>query len=88
MLESHVLESYVPESQSPRPNLTLSQSLKASFAVRNIVYLSNMAEALDGRTLVDKASCTRVSAENNIRRRFVGTKSNAGKTTEKLVGTL
>ncbi|CAH3164847.1 unnamed protein product, partial [Pocillopora meandrina] len=28
---------------------------------------------------------TRVSAENNIRRRFVGTKSNAGKTTEKLV---
>ena len=28
MLESHVLESYVPESQSPRHNLTLSQSLK------------------------------------------------------------
>ena len=55
--------------------------------MRNIVYLSNMAEALDGRTLEGKASCTRVSAENNIRRRFVGTKSNAGKTTEKLVGT-
>ncbi|RMX40001.1 hypothetical protein pdam_00017278 [Pocillopora damicornis] len=43
-----------------------------------------MSEASEGCALEDKASCTRVSAENNIRRRFVGTKSNAGKTTEKL----
>nr|XP_058967500.1 2-(3-amino-3-carboxypropyl)histidine synthase subunit 1-like isoform X3 [Pocillopora verrucosa] len=43
-----------------------------------------MAEALESRTSEDKASCTRVSAKNNTRRRFVGTKSNAGQTTDKL----
>ena len=85
MLESHVLESYVPESQSPRHNLTLSQSLKGFICGEKHSLLIKHGR---GRTLVDKASCTRVSAENNIRRRFVGTKSNAGKTTEKLVGTL
>ncbi|XP_022780567.1 2-(3-amino-3-carboxypropyl)histidine synthase subunit 1-like isoform X3 [Stylophora pistillata] len=43
-----------------------------------------MAEASEGDTLEKKSGCTRVSAKNNTRRRFVGTKSNAGQTTDKL----
>lgn len=54
----------------------------------NKAYLPNMAEALESRTSEDIASYTRVSAKNNIRRRFVGTKSNAGQTTDKLAGKL
>ena len=35
-----------------------------------------------------ETSCTRVSAKSNTRKRFVGTKSLAGKKTDKLAGKL